>query len=67
MTAKKSRRRGVVLSLTGQQKLETARRQIEKAERYGDRLTLDEFSLSVGFSFFGTVMPIIWQISPIGY
>ncbi|PSB44032.1 hypothetical protein [Chamaesiphon polymorphus] len=44
MNAKKSRRRGVVLSLTGQQKLETARRQIEKAERYGDRLTLDELS-----------------------
>jgi hypothetical protein len=44
MTTKKSRRRGVVLSLTGQQKLETARRQVEKAAHHGDRLTLEELS-----------------------
>ncbi|WP_245894130.1 hypothetical protein [Chamaesiphon polymorphus] len=44
MNAKKSRRRGVVLSSTGQQKLETARRQFEKAGNNGDRFTLEELS-----------------------
>jgi len=44
MTAKKSRRRGVVLSLSGQRKLETARRQLEKTLNGGDRFTLEELS-----------------------
>ncbi|PSB26485.1 NB-ARC domain-containing protein [Stenomitos frigidus] len=44
MTAKKSRRRGVVLSLAGQRKFETARRQLEKAMNGGDRFTLEELS-----------------------
>ncbi len=44
MPAKKSRRRGVVLSLTGQRKLEAARRQLEAAINNGDRFTLEEIS-----------------------
>jgi WD40 repeat protein len=44
MNAKKNRRRGVVLSFAGQQKLETARRQLEKATNMGDRFTLEELS-----------------------
>ncbi|WP_346293375.1 NB-ARC domain-containing protein, partial [Sphaerothrix gracilis] len=44
MIAKKSRRRGVVLSLQGQHKLEAARRQLEKTLNDGDRLTLEELS-----------------------
>ncbi|HSM83969.1 MAG TPA: hypothetical protein VLS96_19925, partial [Nodosilinea sp.] len=44
MPAKKSRRRGVVLSLTGQRKLETARRQLEATLNNGDRFTLEEIS-----------------------
>jgi exonuclease VII small subunit len=42
MTVKKSRRRGVVLSLQGQQKLDTARRQLEQTVNGGDRFTLEE-------------------------
>ncbi|WP_088431771.1 WD40 repeat domain-containing protein [Halomicronema hongdechloris] len=42
MTAKKSRRRGVVLSLQGQHKLEAARRQLEQTVNGGDRFTLEE-------------------------
>jgi WD40 repeat protein len=44
MTIKKSRRRGVVLSTHGQQKFQAARRQVELAENYGDRFTLEELS-----------------------
>jgi WD40 repeat protein len=44
MTTKKSRRRGVVLSSIGQQKLEAARRQLEKTVNVGDRFTLEELS-----------------------
>jgi WD40 repeat protein len=44
MNTKKSRRRGVVLSSTGQQKLEVARRQLEKTVNLGDRLTLEALS-----------------------
>jgi YD repeat-containing protein len=44
MPAKKSRRRGVVLSLTGQRKLEAARRQLEATLNNGDRFTLEEIS-----------------------
>lgn len=44
MTAKKNRRRGVVLSSSGQRKLETARRQLEKMSNGGDRFTLEELS-----------------------
>ncbi len=40
MTIKKHRRRGVVLSLTGQQKLEVTRRQLEKTLNDGERFTL---------------------------
>lgn len=42
MTVKKSRRRGVVLSLQGQHKLDAARRQLEKTVNGGDRFTLEE-------------------------
>lgn len=42
MTAKKYRRRGVVLSLTGQRKLEATRRQLERDLNCGDRFTLEE-------------------------
>jgi YD repeat-containing protein len=42
--AKKSRRRGVVLSLMGQRKLDAARRQLEKTLNNGDRFTLEEIS-----------------------
>ncbi len=44
MTAKKTRRRGIVLSAVGQRKLETARRQLEKTLHGGDRFTLEELS-----------------------
>ncbi len=44
MTAKKTRRRGIVLSAVGQRKLETARRQLEKNLHGGDRFTLEELS-----------------------
>ncbi|MBD2233944.1 WD40 repeat domain-containing protein [Phormidium tenue] len=44
MPAKKSRRRGVVLSLTGQRKLDAARRQLEATLNNGDRFTLEEIS-----------------------
>ena len=44
MTIKKNRRRGVVLSLTGQRKLEATRRQLEKTVNDGDRFTLEELS-----------------------
>ena len=44
MNAKKNRRRGVVLSLAGQQKLEATRRHLEKTANMGDRFTLDELS-----------------------
>lgn len=44
MTARKSRRRGVILSSTGQRKLEAARRQHEKTQNQGDRFTLEELS-----------------------
>ncbi len=44
MNTKKNRRRGVVLSLTGQRKLEVARRQLEKTVNHGDRFTLEELS-----------------------
>ncbi|MBW4459370.1 MAG: WD40 repeat domain-containing protein [Nodosilinea sp. WJT8-NPBG4] len=44
MPAKKSRRRGVVLSLTGQRKLDAARRQLEQTLNNGDRFTLEEIS-----------------------
>ena len=44
MSIKKNRRRGVVLSLAGQQKLEAARRQLEKTANMGDRLTQEELS-----------------------
>jgi hypothetical protein len=42
--AKKSRRRGVVLSLAGQRKLDAARRQLEQTLNNGDRFTLEELS-----------------------
>ncbi|HZG39708.1 MAG TPA: hypothetical protein VEZ50_13590, partial [Nodosilinea sp.] len=42
--AKKSRRRGVVLSPAGQRKLDTARRQLEKNLNSGDRFTLEDIS-----------------------
>jgi WD40 repeat protein len=41
---KATRRRGVVLSLQGQQKLSLARRQSEIQENFGDRYTLEELS-----------------------
>ncbi|AFY91690.1 NB-ARC domain-containing protein [Chamaesiphon minutus] len=44
MTPKKNRRRGVVLSSIGQSKIEQARRQLEKTENAGDRLTIEELS-----------------------
>ncbi len=44
MSAKKNRRRGVVLSLAGQRKLEAKRRQLEKTLNMGDRFTLEELS-----------------------
>jgi hypothetical protein len=44
MTAKKHRRRGVVLSLTGQRKLAATRRELEKTLNQGDRFTLEELS-----------------------
>jgi WD40 repeat protein len=44
MVARKTRRRGVVLSSSGQQKLEIARRQLEKTGNGGDRFTLEELS-----------------------
>ncbi|MBD2112814.1 MULTISPECIES: WD40 repeat domain-containing protein [Cyanophyceae] len=44
MPAKKSRRRGVVLSLAGQRKLDAARRQLEATLNNGDRFTLEEIS-----------------------
>lgn len=44
MVTKKSRRRGVVLSLAGQRKLESARRQLEHTLNGGDRFTLEELS-----------------------
>lgn len=42
--AKKSRRRGVVLSPTGYRKLDAARRQLENTLNNGDRFTLEEIS-----------------------
>jgi WD40 repeat protein len=44
MTIKKNRRRGVVLSLTGQRKLEATRRELEKTVNDGDRFTLEALS-----------------------
>ncbi len=44
MIAKKNRRRGVVLSLTGQRKLEATRRQLEQTLNLGDRFTLEQLS-----------------------
>jgi WD40 repeat protein len=44
MTMKKNRRRGVVLSLSGQRKLEATRRQLEKTVNDGDRFTLEALS-----------------------
>jgi WD40 repeat protein len=44
MTIKKNRRRGVVLSLTGQRKLEATRRELEKTVNNGDRFTLEQLS-----------------------
>ncbi len=41
---KLSRRRGVILSLQGQQKLQEARRQSEIQDNFGDRYTLEEVS-----------------------
>ena len=41
---KPKRRRGVVLSFQGQQKLSSARRQAEIQDNYGDRYTLEELS-----------------------
>ncbi|MEW6496932.1 MAG: serine/threonine protein kinase, partial [Cyanobacteriota bacterium] len=41
---KPKRRRGVVLSPQGQQKLSLARRQAEIQDNYGDRYTLEELS-----------------------
>src|SRR3712207_1521967 len=47
---KATRRRGVVLSLQGQQKLSLARRQSEIQENFGDRYTLEELSDRTGLS-----------------
>jgi WD40 repeat protein len=44
MTIKKHRRRGVVLSLIGQRKLDATRRQLEKTLNDGERFTLEELS-----------------------
>ncbi len=44
MTTKKNRRRGIVLSLAGQRKLEATRRQLEKTLNLGDRFTLEQLS-----------------------
>ncbi|PSB55580.1 hypothetical protein C7B77_14600 [Chamaesiphon polymorphus CCALA 037] len=44
MATKKNRRRGVVLSPIGQQKIEHARRHLEKTENAGDRFTIEELS-----------------------
>ena len=41
---KPKRRRGVVLSFQGQQKLSSARRHAEIQDNYGDRYTLEELS-----------------------
>lgn len=51
MAEKKSiRRRGVVLTLAGQQKLQAARREAEIRDNYGDRYTLEELSEKTGIS-----------------
>ncbi len=44
MATKKNRRRGVLLSPIGQQKIEHARRHLEKTENAGDRFTIEELS-----------------------
>lgn len=44
------RRRGVVLTAQGQQKLQSARRNAEIAENFGDRYTLEELSERTGLS-----------------
>ncbi len=44
MTIKKHRRRGVVLSLIGQRKLDATRRQLEKTLNESERFTLEELS-----------------------
>jgi hypothetical protein len=44
MTTKKHRRRGVVLSLTGQRKLDATRRKLEKNLNQDERFTLEELS-----------------------
>ncbi|MBW4575438.1 MAG: NACHT domain-containing protein [Aphanothece sp. CMT-3BRIN-NPC111] len=47
---KVSRRRGVVLTLEGQKKLQAARRQAEIQGNFGDRYTLEELSDRTGLS-----------------
>jgi hypothetical protein len=44
MNAKKHRRRGVILSPSGQRKLAAKRRELEQALNFGDRFTLEELS-----------------------
>jgi WD40 repeat protein len=61
---KSSRRRGVVLTLQGQQKLQAARRQAEIADNYGDRYTLEEISAKTNISL-TTVTKVLEAQTPV--
>lgn len=65
MAEKKSgRRRGVVLTGTGQQKLQAARREAEITDNYGDRYTLEEISAKTNISL-STVTKVLEAQTPV--